>query len=145
MVENLNITVIEQLTEALAQTRAQLNDMETEHNRLRAQVSAYEQSIRNLKALESGNFAGLMNNSSNPAPVVRKDSYSLKESIHEYFKSHPRMTQTPKGLSKWLTEEKGWPEDTLRARVSNMLRKIEKEESWLTKAGHGKYQYVAAN
>ena len=64
---------------------------------------------------------------SNP-PQVRRDTHSLKEHIHEYFKSRPRMVQSPKEISKWLTSEKTWSDEGLRPRVSNLLRKIVKEE-----------------
>lgn len=144
MTENLNTTMIEQMKEALAQTRAQLHDIEGEYDRLRAQISAYEQSIKNLEALESGQYQSLVREGAEAAPQVRKDSHALKEHIHEYFKSRPRIVQSPKGLSKWLVEEKGWVDDGLRPRISNLLRKIVKEESWLNRAGHGKYQFVAA-
>ena len=144
MSENLNAAMIEQMQQALDQTRVSLSEVEKEYNRLRAQVVAYEQAIHNLKAIEDGQYQAVGGKDGTEAPPkVRKDSHALKEHIHEYFKARSRIVQSPKGLSKWLVEEKGWDEERLRTRISNLLRKIVKEEPWLDRAGHGKYMYQA--
>jgi primase-polymerase (primpol)-like protein len=138
--------MIEQMEEALSRTRAEIQGVKAEYDRLKAQIMAYEQAISNLNAIENGEYTKVSNeNAHKPRLRTRKDSHSLKDNIHEYFKERPRMLTSPKKLSKWLIEEKGWDEERLRTRISNLLRKIVKEEAWLNRAGHGKYQFVEAN
>jgi hypothetical protein len=144
MSQNLNASMIGQMEEALSKTQAELQSIKGEYDRLKAQVSAYEQAITNLNAIEKGEYTKVSGDSSNPKLRTRKDSHSLKDHIHEYFKKRPRMVTSPKNLSKWLIDEKGWDEEKLRTRISNLLRKIVKDEPWLDRAGHGKYQFVQA-
>jgi hypothetical protein len=146
MSQNLNTTMIEQMEEALSRTRTELQDVKVEYDRLKAQVMAYEQAISNLNAIENGEYTKVSSESAQkPRLRTRKDSHSLKDNIHEYFKERPRMVTSPKNLSKWLIDEKGWDKERLKTRISNLLRKIVKEEPWLSRAGHGKYQFVEAN
>jgi hypothetical protein len=141
-------TMIEQLTEALSTSRARLQEMEADYSRLRAQVVAYENCLSNIQAVVSGDFSSLLEaptTKAKPQYKGRKGTHKLREDVFEFFESRPHRIESPKTLSKWLISDKGWPADGLGIKVSNLLRKIVKEEGWLNKVGHGKYQFSSTD
>lgn len=149
-------TLIEQTIEALNQAKTELARVETDYKRLRAEVAVHETNLQRLRALAEGKFDALVKSSGMytleedddegededaESPEVRRNTQELKELAYEYFQTHPMLVQTPKGLVLWLVNTKKWSATGLKPRVSNLLRKIVKEEAWLQRAGHGKYQY----
>lgn len=137
---NVNTAVIDQLTAALNHSKDQLASIEAEYNRLRAEVLTYEQTIHRLKSLEDGDYDV-------PAPSSDSDGdtpapSSLKDDIYTYFSGRPGLSQSPKGVTTYLINERGWPAEGLRIRVSNLLRKVVgSDEGWLVKESHGKYTF----
>lgn len=139
---DVNQAIIDQTTEALENAQAELDKIESEYQRLSALVSVYKQTLQKLNDVQEGNYDTAASKPVEAAtPSVRRGSSELKNAAYEYFSQHPLMVQSPKGLCQWLTTSKGWPGDNLRPRVSNLLRKVVKEENWLVRAGHGKYQF----
>ena len=140
--DNVNAAVIEQISEALERSREQLDKVSREYRRLKAEVIAYERTLDQLTALEEGAFDAIVGAGGSPEPQRQRDTKALKQQLYEYFAARPRLVQSPRGVAAHLQDELGWDDKGLRVRVSNMLRKIEREESWLEKQGHGKYQFV---
>lgn len=135
---------IESTQAALEQAQAELSKIEDDYNKLKAQVVMFQQHLKNLHAVAGGEYSQFVQGGEKKkaAPTQRRrGSAQLKQLIYEYFETHPLMVQSPKGICLWLMQEKGLPEKGLRARVSNLLRKIVNEESWLQRAGHGKYKF----
>lgn len=132
---------IESATASMNAAKARLDEIEADYQSLRAQFAFYQQHVKNLRKLEEGKYK--VNEEGDAAPAVRRrGSSQLKDMVYEYFKAHPLMLQSPKGVCDWLVSNKNVADDEgLRTRVSNLLRKIVKEEAWLQNVGHGKYQF----
>jgi len=137
---NGNQIAIAHITTLLQDAQNDLEKFEGEYHRLRAQVFRYQEILRNLTALEEGDFA--IPGDGAPLPARRLANAQLKDAVYEYFKAKPRMTQSPRAVADHLVQQ-GWADDGLRLRVSNLLRKIVEEEAWLARPSHGKYQFVS--
>ncbi|MEO1268905.1 MAG: hypothetical protein AAFX99_12455 [Myxococcota bacterium] len=138
-----NADMIEYFTSMLDKSRAELETLETQYNKLRAEVLTYESSLSRLQELEDGKFKEIVEEATNePAPT--RDNKQLKEEIYQYFVQRPQLTQSPQGITLYLINERSWPgEKGFKIRVSNLLRKIAREEPWLERKGHGKYQHAS--
>lgn len=111
-------------------------------------MSFYEESIKRLQAIEDGSYHSVSyaGKEQTPAVQTRKGTGVLKDDIVTCFKEAPNRVRSPKEVSDWLVANRNWSDDkNLRSRVSNLLRKIVKDdlENWLDKAGHGRYRLRA--
>lgn len=139
---NVNTAVIHQLTTALEASKKQLASVEAEYNRLKAEVQTYEQTIHRLRSLEDGDYAASAGASPKLSGEPPPPPSSLKDDVYTYFADRPGLSQSPKGLTTYLITKRGWSEDGLRVRVSNLLRKIiSSDEEWLVKESHGRYTF----
>ncbi len=134
---SLDENMIEMLKQALEKAREEFSEVEERYIKLKTQIHAYESSLNNLTAVKEGR-TDLTEDGELPR---RRTNQELKDVVYEYFASRPRFSQSPKGLTQHLVKQ-GWAEKGLNLRVSNLMRKIVKEESWLAKANHGKYTFV---
>ncbi|MBH23132.1 MAG: hypothetical protein CMH57_01475 [Myxococcales bacterium] len=139
-----NADMIKHLSAMLESSREELETLEARYNKLRAEVLTYESNLTKLQELEEGKFKEIVEEATTENTPA-KDNKQLKEEIYQYFVQRPQLTQSPQGVTVFLINERDWPDEKgFKIRVSNLLRKIAREEPWLERKGHGKYQHAGS-
>ncbi len=126
--------IIDNMTKLLKATEARLEEVEKEYNELHDKVLNYRESLRKL----NGGSVPASGNGTERAP---RSSGALKEHIIAAFEATPGVPLSPKEVTDWLERHRGWTQDNLRQKVSNLLRKSFKDgEAWINRPKHGKYE-----